>query len=175
LTDGQIVLDGFTLEDVADHLAGEDEEQARRFGWYPKRSTEETARAAILQWQGAWQDDGDRVAWAAREAGSRVLVGGCELKLRGDGLAEMSWWIFPPHRRRGLATRAIRLAGDYAFAHLGVRRIDAQIEPDNVGSRRAAENAGFVLQGPAPDLEMDDGTKRAALRYSRTRGAAQTS
>ena len=37
LTDGVVRLNGFSLRDAAAHLAGEDDEQARRFGWYPNR------------------------------------------------------------------------------------------------------------------------------------------
>jgi hypothetical protein len=39
LTDGVVILDAHTMADVEAHLAGEDEEQALRFGWYPERST----------------------------------------------------------------------------------------------------------------------------------------
>lgn len=172
LTDGIVVLNGFTLDDVAAHLAGEDEEQARRFGWYPKHSTEETVRAAIVRWQDAWRAGSGRLAWAARHAGNLALVGGCEVKMYGDGRADMSWWIFPQFRRQGLATRAITLACDYALGRLNVRRIEAQIEPDNIGSRQAAENAGFVLQGRGPDEITDSGIRRAMLLYARTERAA---
>ncbi len=48
LSDGTIVLDAFRFDDIAAHLAGEDEEHARRFGWHPARSTEETVRNATL-------------------------------------------------------------------------------------------------------------------------------
>src|SRR6266571_3692807 len=48
LTDGVVVLDGHTLDDLDAHLAGEDEEQARRLGWYPASSTPETVRTAML-------------------------------------------------------------------------------------------------------------------------------
>ena len=36
LTDGVIVLNGHTDDDVAAHLAGEDDETARWFGWWPQ-------------------------------------------------------------------------------------------------------------------------------------------
>jgi hypothetical protein len=41
------VLDRHALGDASAHLAGEDEEQARRFGWYPARLTLEGVRRAI--------------------------------------------------------------------------------------------------------------------------------
>jgi hypothetical protein len=60
LTDGVIVLDRHRLADADAHLAGEDEEQARRFGWYPATSTPETVRRAIRRWQRQWASDGAR-------------------------------------------------------------------------------------------------------------------
>jgi len=47
LSDGVIIMNGYTDDDVADHVAGEDEETARRFGWWPRRSTEHDVRAHI--------------------------------------------------------------------------------------------------------------------------------
>ena len=124
LTDGVIVLDRFKPDDVDAHVAGEDEEHARRFGWYPNRSTAETARAAFARW-----DEDKR-------------------------MAEISYWTFPTHRGRGLAARAVRLACSYAFAELRVERIEAYIEPDNVASRRVVEAAGFLEEGLVREREL---------------------
>ena len=41
-----IILDAHDDNEIAVHVAGEDEETARRFGWWPARSTDETVRAA---------------------------------------------------------------------------------------------------------------------------------
>jgi RimJ/RimL family protein N-acetyltransferase len=144
LTDGVIVLDAFTLQDLEDHIAGEDEEQARRFGWYPKRSTAENFRAAWSRWQADWESGGATRAFAMRELTNGALVGGCEIRLREPGIVEISYWTLPPHRRKGYATRALRLASDFAFAKLGIDRIEAYVEPNNEGSRRAVQAGGFV-------------------------------
>jgi len=110
LTDGVVVLDGFAPADAAAHLAGEDEEQARRFGWYPARSTPGTVGSAIERWHADWAADGPTRVFALREPRRRELAGGCEIRLRGDGLAEMSYWVFPTFRGRGYARRASELA-----------------------------------------------------------------
>ncbi|HEX6524795.1 MAG TPA: hypothetical protein VF070_33045, partial [Streptosporangiaceae bacterium] len=39
LRDGVVFLDRYTDDDIHAHLAGEDEETARRFGWWPTTST----------------------------------------------------------------------------------------------------------------------------------------
>jgi hypothetical protein len=41
LRSDRILLNAHTDEDVAAHVAGEDEETARRFGWWPRHSTEQ--------------------------------------------------------------------------------------------------------------------------------------
>jgi RimJ/RimL family protein N-acetyltransferase len=147
LSDGVVVLNSYTLADVEAHLAGEDEEQARRFGWYPERSTEDDVRAAIENWREQWRTGGSTRGFAARSAETGELVGGCEIRLQGDGTARISYWTFPPFRRRGLATKAVRLVCDYAFTQLGVERIELHVEPDHAASRGVAERAGFTEEG----------------------------
>lgn len=166
LTDGVVVLDAFTLDDVAAHVAGEDEEQARRFGWYPARSSAETVRAAILRWQEGWRVDGRTRAFAVRSDGE--LVGGCELRLRDDAAAEISYWVFPLHRRRGLASRAVRLACAYGFSDLGIARIELYVQPDNHASRGVARTAGFTEEGTLRSRELTvAGERRDMVLYAR--------
>jgi RimJ/RimL family protein N-acetyltransferase len=144
LTDGTVVLDAFRAEDADSHLAGEDEEQARRFGWFPRRSTLAGVQETIARWHDQWLTQGPTLAFALRLADSEELVGGCELRL-GDGTtASLSYWTFPGFRRRGLATRAVVVVTGYAFDTLGVTEIEVEIEPDNVASRGVARRAGFV-------------------------------
>jgi hypothetical protein len=69
LRSGSILLNAHANEDVASQVAGEDEETARRFGWWPKRSTEQTVRAAYADWARDWRDDG--AWWGALSARSR--------------------------------------------------------------------------------------------------------
>jgi RimJ/RimL family protein N-acetyltransferase len=168
LSDGLLVLDAFTLRDVAAQVDAEDEEHARRFGWYPKHSTDETVRIAILRWQEEWKSQGRTRTFAAREAHSDELIGGCEIRLRNHGIAEISYWTFPAHRGRGLAVRAVRLASDYAFSQLGVERMELYVEPDNHASRAVARKAGFVEEGTLRSQGVTvNGERRDMVVYSR--------
>src|SRR4051812_45065533 len=96
--------------------------------------------------------------------GNGELVGGCELRLRPDGTASMSYWTFPQYRRRGLATRSVQLAAEYAFARLEVAEIELHIEPDNTGSLGVARGAGFTVAGTSEKSPGSDATPRAMLR-----------
>ena len=147
LSDGQIRLTGFGPADVEDHLSGEDDEHAKRFGWYPERSTILTVTAAIERWQHQWTTGGRTRAFAVRSISHGKLVGGVELRLRDEDVADISYWVNANFRRQGIAARATTLASEYAFAKLGVERIEALIEPDNVGSLQTALKVGFTNEG----------------------------
>ena len=167
LTDGVLLLDGYLREDVDAHLKGEDEETARRFGWYPQRSSVDTVRGAIERWQENWRTGGSRRAWAVRDPETGRLLGGCEVRLKGSGVAEMSCWTGHEDRGRGVASRAARLVCDYAFHELGVARVEVLVEPDNLASRRVAEKAGFVQEGILRDVAQVGDERRDMVLYSR--------
>jgi RimJ/RimL family protein N-acetyltransferase len=167
LADEVVVLDGFTPGDEDAHLAGEDEEQARRFGWFPERSTAATVRAAFSRWNEGWKAEGSTRAFAMREPGSGTLVGGCEIRVRPEGIGEISYWTFPQHRRKGFATHGVRLLCAFAFSDLGVDRIEARVEPDNRSSRRVVEGAGFIETGYLPKADRTmSGEARDMVLYS---------
>jgi RimJ/RimL family protein N-acetyltransferase len=161
LTDGFVVLDQYTLDDVEAHLAGEDDEHARRFGWYPNRSTPETVQATIIRWQEHWKTGGPVRAFAIRSAETRGLVGGCEAR-RVDT---------PARRGCGFATRGARLLTEYVMTILRASRVELHIETDNLASRRVAQKAGFAEAGdvPAEQVRLDGSGRRPHLvRYVRS-------
>ncbi len=51
LSDGTVALDAFQLAQAESHLAGEDDELARRFGWFPRRSTLAGVCESIARWR----------------------------------------------------------------------------------------------------------------------------
>jgi [ribosomal protein S5]-alanine N-acetyltransferase len=61
---------------------------------------------------------------------------------------ELSYLIFgPEHAGKGYATDAVRLLTEYLFARLRTNRLQLNIHPDNVASRRVATKAGYTLEG----------------------------
>jgi RimJ/RimL family protein N-acetyltransferase len=170
LADETVVLDAFTSKDVDAHLAGEDDEHARRFGWYPERSTEATVRAAFERWAQGWHSGGPTRALAVRKRDGGELVGGCEIRTGEGQVAEVSYWTFPQYRRRGYASHALLLLSDFAFRQLGVRRIEAQVESDNEASRRVVESVGFIEERTITEADHTvSGEPRDMILYSLAR------
>lgn len=58
--------------------------------------------------------------------------------------ADIGYWIDPGHRRRGVASSAVRLIVDLAVARFGAHTVIASIARDNSASRRVVESVGFV-------------------------------
>ena len=147
LADDLIVLEPFVAADGPALVAGEDEEQARRFGWWPARSTPASVAAAIAAWQADEQLGRSRRARAIHLVKDHALVGGCEVRLVGDAVAELSYWVFPAYRGQAIAARAVHLLAPWAAAEFGIKTFRLEIEPDNVPSRRVAAADGFVAAG----------------------------
>ena len=81
---------------------------------------------------------------------------------QGTQQAMIGYSLLPTFRRRGFTTRAAVLVARWAFAETGIKRLIAGTNPDNVGSQRVLERAGFTREGyqrsrlPGVTTRIDD-------------------
>jgi RimJ/RimL family protein N-acetyltransferase len=145
LGDDSVLLDAHRRTDAEAHLAGEDAEMRHRFD-QPGPADLVTTRRAIERWIAGRAAGGPMFAYAVRDP-SGTLIGGCELRMRSHGAANLSYWIFPAFRRRGFASRAVDLLAAAAEGIAGLSRLELRIAPDNRASRGVARKAGFARVG----------------------------
>jgi RimJ/RimL family protein N-acetyltransferase len=82
--------------------------------------------------------------------------------------AMIGYSIRPEWRGMGYAKRAARLVSQWGFDAVGVARVVAGTAPDNVGSQRVLERAGFIREGyQRARLPGPDGTRIDDLLYAR--------
>lgn len=95
-----------------------------------------------------WQTEKD-LTWAIRSPEDRVVLGMIGLRSEGDGAAEVGFWLARDARGRRLASRALRLVADYAFADvgLGLTHLHWRASVGNWPSRRVAWSCGFRVEG----------------------------
>jgi RimJ/RimL family protein N-acetyltransferase len=107
----------------------------------------------------------------ARDAGEDVrdpgrgrdeLLGVVTVNLVEEGT--VGYWLAPAARGRGVMTRAVRLAVDWARAEHGIRVLRLTTHPHNLASQRVAERVGFRRIGTTPHHPaFRDGTEEAVL------------
>jgi ribosomal-protein-alanine N-acetyltransferase len=74
-------------------------------------------------------------------------VGHVWVNLEGPRRGSVGYWLLPEARRKGLATRSVRLISRWALRELGLARLSLFTEPSNERSQRVAERSGFVREG----------------------------
>lgn len=91
---------------------------------------------------------------------------GLWLRDAGSGRGRIGYWIRPSSRRRGLAADALATLVDWAAGLAWVHRLELLVEPGNEGSWRAAESAGFQLEGVLRAFEPIGGEHRDMAMYA---------
>ena len=77
-------------------------------------------------------------------------IGGIGLEFGADVhrfTAELGYWLGEPFWGQGIMSEAVRHFTDWAFGHLELHRIHANVFSGNVGSARVLEKAGFECEG----------------------------
>jgi RimJ/RimL family protein N-acetyltransferase len=152
LEDGVVRLRPLQPSDAGAWLAGEDDE-IRRWFQFPRASTPPDVEGAIEAWSRSWREHGRVRHFGMWAVESGALVGGVELRERGEGAAYLSYQVFAPYRRKGYATRAVRLAVIHAEQALPVERLVIITDVGNVAAQGVALAADFRLEGPADSHE----------------------
>jgi ribosomal-protein-alanine N-acetyltransferase len=78
----------------------------------------------------------------------------------------LGYWIDRAVAGRGMASLAVALVCDHAFGPGGLHRLQADIRPENLPSRRLAERLGFRHEGLLRRYLDIDGDWRDHLSYA---------
>jgi RimJ/RimL family protein N-acetyltransferase len=98
---------------------------------------------------GTWWLAGERADLVITDAATGTPAGDIGLYYQDTraGQAMVGYTMLPAWRGRGYTTRAVLLLARWAFHQAGIFRLIAGTNPDNVGSQRVLERAGFRREG----------------------------
>jgi RimJ/RimL family protein N-acetyltransferase len=159
--------------DVVAITAAVQDPEIPRFTHVPAPYTAVDAVAFIDKAASTWRDGTD-ASFLVVDRTSGVLLGAAGLqKLNAvAGAAWVGYWVDAGARRRGVATRALRLLTAWAFETLGLERLQAQVFTDNPWSQRVLAKAGFQRVPDAPAAVEHAAGPRPAFLYARSRDGA---
>lgn len=141
---GDLRLRPWQPDDRPAVLAGYADPAIRR--WHCRSMTDGEARDWIDSWPHRWRQE-TGAGWAVTDPSG--VVG--QISLRhldlAEGVAEVSYWVLPVARGRGVAPRALAAMTAWSLAELGLHRVWLRHSTRNPASCRVAERAGFAAEG----------------------------
>ncbi|WP_421743239.1 GNAT family N-acetyltransferase [Cellulomonas sp.] len=114
--------------------------------WHDRSMDHPEAAAWVASWADRWRAE-TGAGWAI--ATTDAVLGQISLRSfdHGDGRSDISYWVLPAARGRGIATTALATLSTWAFGALGLHRIEVDHSVDNPASCLVATRAGFRLEG----------------------------
>ena len=145
MSDGVIVLRRSEERDVPLIADASDDPETRK--WLDDEPlTVERQRDLVSRARERWRS-GRGAPFVIAEATTTVAVGVVNVQFDDEEVAGIAVSVFPQARGRGVGSRALRLAGEWAILELGLHRVYAEAAAENVASIRAIEKAGFQREG----------------------------
>jgi RimJ/RimL family protein N-acetyltransferase len=168
LADDVVRLRPWGEPDIGALVRGLREPAVDRFFW--ARGTAYSPKDArwFIDTREAVRREGSSLHLAVVEPRTGEVLGGVLLKeVSGDrSRAEVGYWVMASVRRRGIATRAVRLLVDWSRNGLGIKRLALTCDLNNIASQGVAERCGFVRVGErSADDYVGEGQPRAQLVF----------
>jgi RimJ/RimL family protein N-acetyltransferase len=170
--DAEVALRTWTRDDVPAMVRACADPGVQRFTMVPDDYTEAQAEGFVA-YTAAAIAEGASAELAAVAADDRSDVLGAVGLVRIDAdleQAEVGYWTAPHARRRGVATRAIRLISAWAFAELSLTRLQLMPFAENVASQHVAERAGYRREGLLRSFYRAKPGLVDVVMYARLRG-----
>lgn len=148
LTDGTVALRPMQEADLAALLEEGNDPDTRVWVNVPVPYTERHARDELEQLMGSWDDPARPLALTITDAGGDAYRGVVMVGTnRPEGIVEIAYGVHPQARRKGYASRAVRLVARWALTDLGATRVEARADPANPASQGVLRRAGLTREG----------------------------
>jgi [ribosomal protein S5]-alanine N-acetyltransferase len=81
--------------------------------------------------------------------------------------AELGFWLLPEFWGKGILVEVMPFVYEYVFNTLGIHRIEAFVETENVNSKRLMQKINFRHEGTMQDCEIKNGKYISLDIYAR--------
>lgn len=156
ITAGRLHLRAWEPGDAEAVLRAGSDPSVQRWTQVPVPYTREHAEDFVGRYVPEQWACGGELVWAVLDAttGDALACVGLH-PARADGVREVGCWALPEARGGGVVPEAVGSVARWAFAELGLPRLEWATEVGNAASLRVAVKAGFAFEG----------RRRASLRH----------
>ncbi len=158
-------LRGFRADDIDGLYALYSDPVVTRYWSFPAW-TQRAQAETLLQHAIASRSADKILCWAIAIGEDDRLIGSLTLFNinRAQGRADIGYALHSAEWGKGYAKEALSLVLDYIFATLGLRRIEADIDPRNTSSCKLVEGLGFCREGTLRERWLvDDALQDSAI------------
>jgi RimJ/RimL family protein N-acetyltransferase len=144
----RLIIRSFTPDDAEAMFKVLGDAETMRFFMIWLAKSVENVRG-FIRWVTGMEKEFGYSFWAVVEKSSGEVIGDCGLApLEGEGPeVELGCDLRRDKWNKGYATEAGAACLRYGFGELGLERIIAVTNPQNLAARRSLEKLGFVLEG----------------------------
>jgi len=107
--------------------------------------------------------------WHQSQLIGQITLGGVMYGAMRGG--HIGYWIDRNFANRGFTTQAVEILTQYAFQELKLHRLEINLRPENVASRRVAEKAGYIFEGERPRYLHINGQWRDHITFVKENSA----
>jgi RimJ/RimL family protein N-acetyltransferase len=169
LRDANVALRAWRADDVPDRLMAVADPLVQRFSWARTTPYTEADARMFFAAQEQARLRGEEISFALVVPDDDAdVLGGASLYGvdRAERRAAVGYWLAERARGRGVATSAVRLIAGWAFAELGLCRLELTCAPENAASQRVAERCGFTREGVLRSYMEFKGARRDTVVFS---------
>jgi RimJ/RimL family protein N-acetyltransferase len=162
-----VVREGDPRDLRAMHEYASDAAVTRFMTWAPNSSIEQTRAVLEGQIDDARKKPREDYQLTIALVATDELVGRIRMTItsRRHGLADLGYVLRRSCWGHGYATEAVRLLVGFGFEVLGLHRLEATCDPENVGSWRVLEKVGFQREGRLRRNLLSHGNWRDSFVY----------
>ena len=166
LMTARLRLRALRQEDAPAFFAVWSDPDAMRYFSFPPMQSLEQAQARIASKLQS-QQDGQSLTCVIEVRSSQEVIGDCCLfDCRADQQrAEVGFCLNRRHWGYGYMNEAASVLIDYGFQQVGLRRLEADVDPNNLASIRLLERLGFQREGYLRERWMIAGETMDSLLY----------
>lgn len=158
----KVTLKTFTAEDIDDFMDwASDDEVTKYMMWnsYTSRQEAENFLSNVVE----------KHPWFKAICLDKKVIGSVTLD-KGSGYhsckAVLGYVLAKKFWGNGLATQAIKLVTEMGFKDLEIQRIEAYVDPTNIGSQKVLQKNGFRKEGFLKKYVLQKGILRDRYLYS---------